>query len=87
MISEPKLWRVEFHYKKMVVTEQLWNVDTNGVNGVENRAVMETDAAFGPNGIDQNGDGDKADQVGYWDQDPGTGSFTLANNDGIQENP
>ena len=81
VISDAFSWRIEFNFKKIPVTEGLWNTDTDNQGGVQqNRVVTESDANINQ---DLNGDGDLKDQVGYWDQDPGKGSFTRADNAGL----
>jgi hypothetical protein len=79
LVSDPLLWRVEFHYKKKIVDEALWG-DLDGNPG-NNLTVTEADM-----GRDVNGDNDAAnpnDDVGYWDQDPNAPSITAGDNAGI----
>jgi len=68
VISDPLKWRVHFKFKKLQVTEALWNTDTNG-NGDKLDNVMESDPFVNE---DLNGDGDLDDPVGYWDDDGST---------------
>ena len=60
-ISDPLLWRVEFHFMKQLVTEALWGIDVNG-DGDINDDVLEAML-----GVDTNGDGDQNDSVSFWD--------------------
>jgi hypothetical protein len=73
VISEPLSWRVEFKMKKISVTEIGWNIDGNGVNGMENRFLLENDITLNH---DFNGDGIiGAHTLAVWQDDPGAVSF------------
>ena len=66
VISDPLLWRVEYKFKKIQVTEALWGIDANG-DGDQLDDITEAMI-----GIDTNGDGDQSDNIGYWDNDGST---------------
>ena len=73
IISDPLPWRVEFRFKKIQVTEALWNLDANG-DGDMNDNITEAML-----NADRNGDGDTNDSVGYWSDD---GSVSANDNQG-----
>jgi hypothetical protein len=75
-ISDPLSWRVEFNYRKKLVTRGLWNLDGN-----PDAAVTEADM-----GRDVDGDGAVGGDVGYWDDRPDFGSYTAKDNAGLPAN-
>lgn len=72
-ISDPLPWRVDYSFKKIQITEALWNGDVN------RDGDMMDDVTEAMLGRDQNGDGDQMDNVGYWGV---TAKDSANNNDG-----
>jgi hypothetical protein len=81
VISDPNSWRVEFHFRKLPITESMWGMDADGDGFITGRTIWEDDAAM--TRIDFNGNGLFNDSVAYWDQDPAYNSFTQHDNSGI----
>src|SRR6266545_2221561 len=86
VISDPLQWRVEFHFKKLPLTELIINngqaADFNHDNQTDNHVITELEMQqVGIN--DANGDGQVAGDVGYWDDDPLFGSFAQPDNAGL----
>ncbi len=60
VISDPLLWRVEFHLEKLEIPESFWGIDANN-DGDMNDFFTESMI-----GVDTNGDGDLNDPVAMW---------------------